>query len=299
MKNEIRPYPYPQDIEGLLVGWSRKTGYRIPEVKPYQQQLYEAVKSVFPTADLIPEKDMLATAREAIKMCSREGLACISIDNVYMPQISSKIPNYLDITRLVDESLQPIGLGQRNTTSGELRYQLERLAKVIGNKPTIIYDDVAWEGTTMSLVIDLAREAGINLQQVVVAIGIGEALEVIQNKGLQCRATFYYPVIVDTVSERDFKVGAPSSGRTIQSNGRAMGAPYVKPLGNVEGWATMPKESVDDFSQWVLTVARDFWLQAEKLSEEKIPTWSLDKPPFLLPSNFSTSAAILEVIEKF
>jgi len=292
-----KPYPYPQDIGGLLASWSRNTGYQTPSPEPYQSELFQALKTVLPTAELITEKAMLSTAREVIAKCKKDNLACISIDNVYMPQITDKGSNYLDVTRLVDKSLNPIGLGQRNLASGELRCQLKKLAECLGNKPAIIYDDVAWEGSTMSLVIDMARQAGINLKEVVVAIGIGEALQVIQDKGLPCKATYYYPEIIDTVSERDFMVGSPSSGRTIQTDSGAMGAPYIKPLGNPEKWASIPSEKVDSFSLWALTIASEFWSKAETLSQTSIPTWDLEKPPFLLPVSSSVCNALNQIMK--
>lgn len=296
--SETLPYPYPQDICGLLTDWSRETGYTIPKVSPYQNALERAVASVFSGIETIPESVMLATAQRAVDTCRKKNLACISIDNVYMPQVKSPLPSYLDITRLVDASFKPTGLGQRSQKSGDLESQLSLLRQKIGNQRALIYDDVAWEGSTLSLVIDTARRVGITIAEVQVAIGIGEAISVVQKKNLPCRATYYYLAVEDTVSERDYLAGAPNSGRTILTSQGVMGAPYVKPLGETK-WGSIPKERADDFSLACLQIALDFWSKSEQLSGCSIPTLALAKPPYVLGEQTSIVKALQSLIANY
>lgn len=298
MSETLLPYPYPQDISGLLTDWSRKTRYTIPDVSPYQKALERAVGSVFSGIETIPEDAMIATAQQAVDTCRKKNLACISIDNVYMPQVKSPLPSYLDLTRLVDTSFKPTGLGQRSQMSGDLESQLSLLRQKIGNQQVLIYDDVAWEGSTLSLVIDTARRVGLTIAEVQVAIGIGEAINVVQKKDIACTASYYYQAVEDTVSERDFLTGAPNSGRTILTPQGVMGAPYIKPLGETK-WGSVPEERADDFSLACLQIALDFWKQSEMLSGCSIPTRSLAKPPYVLGEQPSIVKALQSLITNY
>lgn len=296
--SETLTYPYPQDIRGLLTQWSRDAGYTIPKVPPYQKALEQTVGRIFPGIETIPEPAMLATAKQAVDTCRNKNLTCISIDNVYMPQIKSPLPSYLDITRLVDTSFKSTGLGQRCQRSGDLESQLRLLKQKIGDQQALIYDDVAWEGSTLALVVDTARRVGLTIAEVQVAIGIGEAISVVQEKGLPCYATYYYPAVKDTVSERDYLAGAPNSGRTILTSQGVMGAPYIKPLGETK-WGSVPEESVDDFSLACLQIALDFWSKSEQLSGRSIPTLSLAKPPYILGEQPSVVKALQSLIANY
>lgn len=215
-----------------------------------------------------------------------------------MPQTQSDLPNYLDITRLVDKSFKPVGLGQRNSQSGSLEYQLRQIKNRLNGEPVLIYDDVAWEGSTLSTVIDAAKKIGIIIAKVQVAIGIGEAIDVVQKKGIACTASYYYPAVEDTVSERDYMVAAPNSGRTISTSQGVMGAPYIKPLGETK-WGSIPKEKADDFSLACLQIALDFWIKSEQLSGCSIPTLSLAKPPYILGDQSSIVKALQSLIANF
>ncbi len=292
------PYPYPQDIRGLITQWSKKTGYRTPEIRPYQRELEKTVGRVFAGLETIPESAMLATAQTALNTCRKNNLACISIDDVYMPQTGSSLPSYLDITRLVDTSLNSTGLGQRNSSSLDLESQMRNIKKKVGNQPVLIYDDVAWEGSTLSLVIDTARSIGITVVKVQVAIGIGDAIKVVQSKNIPCTTTYYYAEVEDTVNERDYMIGSPNSGRTIVMPQGTMGAPYIKPLGKTK-WGSIPEEKTDDFSLTCLQIGLDFWQKSELLSGCSIPTRSLAKPPLVLGDQPSVVEALQSLIANF
>src|SRR5690606_4496073 len=110
--------------------------------------------------------------------------------------------------------------------------------------------------------------------------------------------TYYYQVVEDTVSERDYMVGAPNSGRTIVTPQGTMGAPYIKPLGKTK-WGNIPERKIDDFSLACLRIGLDFWQKSESLSGCSIPTRSLAKPPYVLGDQPSIVKALQSLITNY
>lgn len=62
-------------------------------------------------------------------------------------------------------------------------------------------------------------------------------------------------------------------------------------------WASIPTESAEDFSNFLLWQALQFWLKTEKLSDQKILNQRLAKPVFALPKNVSISQSIEKILK--
>lgn len=145
-------------------------------------------------------------------------------------------------------------------------------------------------------ILSLAKQAGLKVDTVNLAISTSEAIAKITQAGYNCLVGYEYQTILDEICERDFFVGSPYSGRTIIQDDQTMGAPYISPLGLPVEWASIPERSATEFSKFCLTLALKFWSESERLSGVSIPTKSLAKPPLRLPPNSSVSTAISNIL---
>lgn len=297
LSTKDKPFVLSQDINYLLGDWSLRSGYRIPDPRPYQRELAGTIKSIFPTSEIIGETELQETARETLLRSQKNNGVCISMDRAYMPAVDIKgKAYYLDSSRQIDPDFNSVGLGTRSTTNLDLKSQLRAIQQVVGSRPVSIYDDVAFGGDTMLEILSLAKQAGLKVDTVNLAISTSEAIAKITQAGYNCLVGYEYQTILDEICERDFFVGSPYSGRTIIQDDQTMGAPYISPLGLPVEWASIPERSATEFSKFCLTLALKFWSESERLSGVSIPTKSLAKPPLRLPPNSSVSTAISNIL---
>lgn len=298
MKSEkINPYVLSQDVNYLLRNWSEETGYKVPDIKPYQNELAQKLESIFEVLDVIGEDQLQDSARNTLTRSKYNGGVCVSLDRAYMPAVDQNNEVlYIDSSRQIDSNFNSIGLGTRTTDNRNLTEQMTELAEIVGDRPVTIYDDVAFGGDTMLEVLDLAKNVGINVVSVELSISTSEALDKLTQAGYSSSTDFEYETILDEICERDFFIGAPYSGRTILEGSKAKGAPYVLPLGLPVEWASIPEADALEFSQFCLSLSLRFWAESEYLSGAQIPTWALAKPPVLLEENKSVTEAIRKLI---
>lgn len=279
-----KPYVLSQDVGYLLNSWAKRTNYSIPDTSPYQAEIVSELASIFPKLDVISEVDLQDTAKETLNLSKKNGGICLSMDRAYMPAVDKNNEVlYLETSRQVDENLNSTGLGTRRSSDLSIDDQLNKLFKKIGKRPVTIFDDVAFGGDTMLEILDKAKIAGLNVAEVSLGIATTEALSRIGQADYSCTSRFTYDQILDEICERDFFVGSPNSGRTLQVGNNYFGLPYLEPYGKPVEWASIPDSDAITFSSACLAISLSFWAKAQQRSGYAVGLDQLDKPPYLKP----------------
>lgn len=184
-------------------------------------------------------------------------------------------------------------------TSNSIEEQIKRFSQRFNGKKLSLLDDVIFEGKTMLQIIEQFRQQNVNVENVYSGITIKNGQVLLENSGVKVNSLLTYDSVIDEICQRDFTIGTPFSGRTVfTENNSIAGAPYVKPFGKPSEWASIPSESVDEFSKFCLEQAYSLWRRTEKLSKRTISTQELAKPIFRLPINKSISQAIKTVLRR-
>ena len=77
----------------------------------------------------------------------------------------------------------------------------------------------------------------------------------------------------DEICKRDFFACVPMSGRMLIDNeGVVWSAPYFKPFGDPQKWASIPESAVAEFSKFALKQSILLWQKVEDLSQATIST---------------------------
>jgi len=172
---------------------------------------------------------------------------------------------------------------------------VNQISKRIGCEDINLLDDVIFEGKTMAIIIETFKKQGINVQTVIAGIAIKEGIILLEENGVSVDALLTYDQVVDEICERDFVVGSPLSGRTLNIKGKIFGAPYLYPFGKPIEWASIPKNKAIEFSLFCLSQSLKMWGNAERISQSSISTKSLAKPIFRLQENKSIVQALVKV----
>jgi len=281
MKYEnIKPYVLSQDTNYLLSSWAKNANIAIPSVGQYQGEISRKLQAIFPRVDVISEPELQNAARRTLEFCKENQLACLSLDRAYIPAVDSEnLAFYVDSSRQVDNFLNSKGLGTRSSQNQELQKQFFGISKIIGDTEVVIFDDVAFGGDTILQLAELAKNAGIRIARLDFGIATSEALEKIGTAGYKSKSYRTYSDLIDEVCERDFFVGSPLSGRTIQTSEGTKGIPYLKPFGKPDEWGSIPENESNDFSYFCLSVASAFWSESQGMNRNEITVSKLEKPP--------------------
>lgn len=297
MKEQYKPYVVSADANLLLRGWSQKNGLSIPSEGYFQGMLSElntVLAEYFGTSEVIPEQVLQQGLRKFVR---ESPLPVVSLDRAYLSS-SDKLLGFLDATRTVDSQLQNTGLGSR-ATELSLQRQIGKLAVQANGSPIALLDDVVFEGKTVLSIIEEFRRRGVAVDRVYAGITLQEGKELLEANGVRVESVIDpYKQVIDEVCERDFRVGVPLSGRTIVSGGQTTGAPYLKPFGKPEEWASIPTDKVQEFSLFCLYQSLSLWAQIEKRSQQDVSPQSLAKPVQGLPNEKSMTQAVRASIKQ-
>jgi hypothetical protein len=113
--------------------------------------------------------------------------------------------------------------------------------------------------------------------------------------GKEVHCVRFYEDVIDEVCERDFYPGVPMSGRLLAGVGN-WGAPYIKPFGNPEKWASIPSEHVADFSWLCLENAVALFETIEQLSGRSVHIEDLDRRIVGLPESGEYTAQLRAIV---
>jgi len=101
---------------------------------------------------------------------------------------------------------------------------------------------------------------------------IKEGVEKVRSEGVPVDCVIEYDEVLDEVCQRDFWGGVPLSGRTVISDkGETWSAPYFRPFGFPEKWASIPPENVEAFSAFCFLKTVELWREVEKVNGALLP----------------------------
>ncbi len=297
MSEKYKPYVVSADTSGLMEKWGAKNNFVIPDGNFYQENLTELeliLKRYFSDVEIISEQELENGLNEFVQTSPYQ---IVSLDRAYIDDKSqSNLMGFLDATRTIDTSLKNIGLNSR-VRKISLQRQIASLAKKANGNPIALLDDVIFEGNTMLQLIKAFRKRGVNVDKVYTGIAIQGGISLLEKNGVQVESVVNpYQEVVDEICERDFRVGAPYSGRAVIDNSTVKGAPYVLPFGKPVEWASIPKDDAVEFSLFCLTQSLLMWLLIEKLSRQSVSTKQLPRQVYGLTDNDSVVLAIRKKI---
>ena len=166
------------------------------------------------------------------------------------------------------------------------------MKRLKSNKVALL-DDVLFEGGTHQKIAERLKQRGIHVEKVLTGIAIHDGIERLAKEGILVESLLCYDQVVDEICERDFVAGVPLSGRTVVTrSGKVEGAPYFKPFGKPDKWASIPGDHVQDFSDFCLGQSIAMWALIERLSNKTVSTKAVPKPVFGLKPNESMSKAL-------
>lgn len=294
---ENKPYVISADVYGLMSNWALKEKITIPNNQYFQSMLNDlksSLKQYFSEVDIVPELFLRRGLNDLIKSSV---YPVISLDRAYVNAEQQNMIAFIDSSRITDVKLNDVGLGGRSGMT-TLNKQLNLLATKLAGKTVNLIDDVIFEGKTMLKIVQELSRRNISVDTIFAGITISDGQQLLEKNGLNVKSLLFYNQVIDEICQRDFVVGAPYSGRSVINDQQIIeGAPYLYPFGKPVEWASIPTESAEDFSNFLLWQALQFWLKTEKLSDQKILNQRLAKPVFALPKNVSISQSIEKILK--
>ena len=268
------PYVVSADVRGLMTRWTSENGLQLPKNGFFEEktaELHDTLNGYFPGGvEIVDEREIKSGI---MQMAERSENPIISLDRAYLTESTPdiNINGYIDLTRGVDENLNGIGLRERSGTPSK-ESQLESY-RTKSPQPITLVDDVIFSGEG---VVEIAKDlAAVNrpVDKIIAGIGIAGGIERIEEFGIEVATVRQYSQVIDEVCARDFYPGVPMSGRSVYaSDGSNYSAPYIRPFGKPETWASIPEQHADDFSKARLGQAIEMWSEIERASGVKIPT---------------------------
>lgn len=297
MSHELpTPYVVSQDVEGLMTKWSEKNGLIVPETgftKELSQELEGVLADAIDAPIEMVNQEAIKEAMEAFMEASQYPI--ISLDRAYIDQDSPNVSGFIDVTRMVDEHLEGIGL-QPRPGYPSLQEQLEAL-RTEEISPVTLVDDVIFEGAGALQLAELLKSVNRPVRKIIAGIGIAEGVERLRNADIEVECYRTYDDVVDEICERDFLPGVPMSGRTLRdAQGEHWSAPYISPFGNPEKWASIPEPKGLIVSKACLALTVRLWSEVERKSGLIIPANRLPRRLQLIDGDESAVAGLNRVL---
>lgn len=297
-----KPYVVSSDVGLLLNRWGEEAGYSVPNVaylagmaQDLKSALKESANGSTVEVDVVGENEI----RNGINaLASKAKLPILSLDRAYVDKTTPNIFGHLDISRFVDDNLNDIGLFPRPGFP-PIEKQLRRIAKKHPG-PIALVDDVVFSAGDLvkedgTGICDQLATLGSPVKLVIAGIGVGEGIEKLRTRGIEVVCVREYPEVIDEVCERDFLACIPMSGRTLKDGpGQLWSAPYLRPFGNPEKWASIRADKTEEFSDFCLGQSIILWSIIEKLSQASISTEAIPRRIKGLRKNVSIVKALKE-----
>ena len=296
MTENINPYVVSADAHALMEQWTYVKGLTIPSPSYFigmDRDLQSNLESFFGEhVEIIKERELLKSLNQIIESSSDP---IVSMDRTYSQSLDqSRICGHIDVTRMVNAKLEGIGLHPR---PGFLTYD-EQIQNLYSKEvtPITLLDDVIFTGGSMKDAVIRLEKVNRPVKMVIAGIGIGEGIEEIRAMGIEVKCVREDKKDSDEGCERDFLAGIPLSGRTVRDvDDELYSAPYIRPFGNPESWATIPKDHVEDFSDFCLEQSANLWKKIEVLSDTTIPTAMVPRRIYKMGSYSSIVDGLNEV----
>ncbi len=276
---ERAPYIVSADVAGALSGWANENGLFVPS-KTYFDAMTDELRATLEQVtsvrvEIIPEEEMYDGMN---KLVHNSDLPVYSLDRAYLDDSHPKIAGHIDATRAVREVTEErgnpifenIGLLARPGYL-PLDEQVEVL-RASHESPIALVDDVIFSGKGTVEIAEKLKAVGRRVVKVYAGIGVKEGIDLIESAEIEIECAKVYNDVTDEVCQRDFFAGVPMSGRTVLGdNGDHWSAPYFRPLGDPEDWASIPSNQVMEFSRFCLGQSLGLWREIEASSGRAIP----------------------------
>lgn len=278
--SEVRP-PYVVSADGfeLMRCWAEQAGYKSPSevyFRDYTMALKVAIGEATGVDVEVVDHAELKYGLEIL--ASRSSYPVISLDRAYLNG-SPNVVGHIDMTRAVDPKLNDIGLYHRPGTPS-LHEQLEQL-RASEPSPIVLVDDVIFTGEGIVELAQRLEHIGRPVVGAIAGIGIRKGIETIETAGIEVTCVRPYDFVTDEVCQRDFLAATPYSGRTVvDKNGdyhTLWSAPYFRPFGDPERWASIPSDRVKGFSRFCLEHSIGLWSEVGSHSGVDIPVHAVPR----------------------
>lgn len=297
-----KPYVVSSDVGLLLNRWGEEAGYSVPDAaylagmaQDLKSTLGECADGSAVEVEVVGQKEI----RDGINtLASKIKIPLVSLDRAYVDGATPNIIAHLDVSRFVNNEFRDIGLFPRPGFP-PIEKQLRRIAKK-HPCPIALVDDVIFSAGDLvkedgTGICDQLARLGSPVKLVMAGIGVGEGIEKLRTRGIEVVCVREYPEVIDEVCERDFLACIPMSGRTLKDGpGQLWSAPYLRPFGNPEKWASIRADRAREFSDFCLSQSIILWSIIEKLSQASIPTEAVPRRIKGLTKNISVVKALGE-----
>ncbi len=300
-----KPYIVSADLSGLLKKWGNESSYSTPSesyIDSMADDLRSALANVFPEnpVEVVSENQL----RNGIdKLIRKFSYPAVSLDRAYISDESSNLLGYLDVSRTMVEKADGTP-AEKILMPREGFPAIDKQIKYLASKyqgPVLLVDDVIFSGEDLVRkdgIFEKFAKAGIPVNIVVAGVGIGEGIRKINDFGKEIACVREYEDVIDEICERDFFASVPMSGRLVLAiDGKYWSAPYFKPFGDPESWASITASSVPEFSRFCLEQSIILWSEIEKLSQASISTDALPRKIRELGERTSIVAALREHLD--
>ncbi len=271
MSEKTKPYVVSADLGSLMKRWGKTKGLDLPDDKFFlesAERLKDELSGIFSGVTVIPEKQVKSGL---VKMVRTSRQPVLSLDRAYLDGSDGLVAGHLDVTRAVDPEFNDLGLCPRPgcKTIDEQIADLRSPDK----SEVCLADDVIFGGGGIVELVRRLAEVNRPVSRVFAGIGIKEGLERVKAEGVPVDCFVEFDEVADEVCQRDFWGGVPMSGRTVISDkGETWSAPYFRPFGFPEKWASIPPENVEAFSAFCLLKTVELWREVEKVNGASLST---------------------------
>ena len=264
----MRQYIVTEDLEYLMKRWSIGVDVIIPDHNFFvsiKKRLIKYLNSMFAELVLISYEDLSSQLKQKIEQNS--DAIILSIDQVYC-----EVDYYLEINRVADiNTLKKIGLSNRPGCIS-IDEQLNDFPK---DRPIIIIDDGCFSGDTLSEITSMMEVKGLQVQKSIVGIMIDRCKK---KSNIIVDSVYDFNNVIDWLCERDFFIGVPLSGKTVGYKGNGniipfysdISLPYCLPFGNPNRSASIPQNSMVEYSKFIIGLSCELWEEIERLSGKVI-----------------------------
>ena len=270
MSEKATPYVVSADLSGLMKRWGKTKGLDLPDDNFFlesAEKLKDELSVIFGGVTVIPEHQL----KSGLEKMARTALhPVLSLDRAYLDGSDGLVAGHLDVTRAVDPEFNDLGLYPRPGCQ-TINEQVAGLRSPEKSEICLADDVIFGGGGIVELVRKLA-EVNRPVSRVFTGIGIKEGVEKVRSEGVPVDCVIEYDEVIDEVCQRDFWGGTPLSGRTVISDkGETWSAPYFRPFGFPEKWASIPPENVEAFSAFCFLKTVELWREVEKVNGASLP----------------------------
>lgn len=278
------PYVVSMDIRLLLGRWADQRKFALPADEVFQElrsDFESDLRSIVPSLELIEEQELLPGLR---RLVTKQASCTPKVPPVYLDRVYNDTgpSSYrLDITRY--EGHGPARRERARTLP--LDHQFYILRGTFEDKcirEINLVDDVLFEGKTLEETVTRFRRYGVRVRNVIVGISTATGRLRMRELGVEVISLREYEQLVDQVCERDFWIGVPYSGRSMESAYGIASVPYLWPHGKSQ-WASIPEDSFAEFSIAQKRRCIRLFEAIERCSGREVLISDLDRRPALTP----------------